>query len=529
MSAIRLGRGIQMHLPKSLVEALRRRSVVPFTGAGLSRGVTTRDGKPMFPGWAELLSGAATALVDEGKPTEARLVASLVAADDLLEAARRSEAAFGRAHWLRHLKQVFDRTYDDADPGSLGTLRQIWTLGSNLVITTNYDRALQWSCPDRADFRVWDIEAKAEQVAAIRDGGVPRPTVWHLHGQIDNAVEMVITPGGYAALYGTETANSRYQAALDTLRTILKSHSLLFVGFSLKDADFMRQVLGVNETFSGAAGQHYALLRRGDGDLKSIREAGIEPIFYENHGEIDDYLTAMSVQSLQSLPVHVKAGRYIVDRNEGLYLFGGRGDAFFQLYDEALVDIKSQLDIFSLKLSRFRKQHKTTLFSAAEHTRIRIALLDPGFPLPEDHISLASIREREERSPVGAIRRDVEEWATLFSEYRAAVEAGRINQTNENGLYIRLYNILPTVNLFRVDTSLFVGPYLLDVEDRETPTFLIKSEAPGHNSMGNTMFKVYQRHFDAVWANTSTRAIETISEEELKCWREGRSFARSAG
>jgi hypothetical protein len=149
--------------------------------------------------------------------------------------------------------------------------------------------------------------------------------------------------------------------------------------------------------------------------------------------------------------------------------------------------------------------------------------------LPEDHISLASIREREERSPVGAVRRDVAEWATVHMDYQRAVNDGDMKETEKNGLHIRLYNILPTVNLFRVDTNLFVGPYLLDVEDRETPTFLIKSEAPGHNSMGNTMFKVYQRHFEAVWTNPTTRSIGSVRDEELRCWREGRGFTSAKG
>jgi hypothetical protein len=516
-----------MQLPRSLEVALSERKVIPFIGAGLSRGVADRDGKPLFPSWSELLIQAAQALEAEGLSKEARLVESLVEADDLLEAAKRAQAALGQARWLRFLKSVFDRTYDEADPASLSVLRLVWTIGSNLVITTNYDRSLQWTCPDRADFRTWDIEAKAEQVSAIRDGAVPRPTVWHLHGQVDNANEMIITPGGYAGLYGSANPSGAYAAALDTLRTILKSRTLLFVGFGMADADFMAEVVGVNQVYGGAAGQHFALLRRGQGDLKALRAAGVEPIFYDAHADVSDLLTAMSMQAVQSLPVHVKAGRYIVDRNEGLYLFGGRGDAFFQLYDDALGGIQSQLDIFSLKLSRFRRQHTATLLKAAARTRIRIALLDPGFPLPEDHISLASLREQEEKSPAGAIRRDVSEWATVYADYRRAVDGGDLAETPSNGLAIRLYNILPTVNLFRVDSNLFVGPYLLNVEDRETPTFLIKASAPGHSSMGNTMFNVYQRHFEAVWSNPRTRAIGQVLPEELDCWRQGRGYIRT--
>jgi hypothetical protein len=140
-------------------------------------------------------------------------------------------------------------------------------------------------------------------------------------------------------------------------------------------------------------------------------------------------------------------------------------------------------------------------------------------------VSLASLREQEERSPVGAIRRDVAEWAVLVAEYRKKVEDGQIIVEPGKGIEVRLYNILPTVNLFRVDTNLFVGPYLLDVEDRETPTFLIKSEAPGRGSMGSTMFKVYDRHFEAVWSNKSTRTIEAVSSDEIAHWGQGRGAA----
>ncbi len=514
-----------MKLPQSLELALRERKLIPFVGAGLSQGVTDPSGEPLFPSWSGLLKDAATSLSAEGKDVPARLVGSLVDADDLLDAARRAQTELGNARWLRFLKSKFDKVYEEADPASLNILRLVWSLGSNLVITTNYDRTLQWTCPDRADFRVWDIEAKAEQVNAMREGTTARPTVWHLHGQIDNANELVITPGGYTKLYGS-TEPPKYAAALDTLRSILKTHTLLFLGFSMSDADFMAQVTGVTDLYDGVASQHFALLRRGQGDAEAMRRVGVEPLYYEEHVDVEQILSSMSLHTLQSLPTHVRSSRYIVDRNEGLYLFGGRGDAFFQLYDEALLGIQSQLDIFSLKLSRFRKQHTETLLNAASKTRIRIALLDPAFPLPADHVSLASLREQEERSPVGAIRRDVAEWADLVAEYRKRVDRHQIVVAPGKGLEVRLYNILPTVNLFRVDTNLFVGPYLLDVEDRETPTFLIKSEAPGRGSMGSTMFNVYNRHFDAVWSNERTRSIEEVSSDEIAHWREGRGAAK---
>ena len=511
-----------MQLPRSLEIALSERKVVPFVGAGLSRGVLDPKGTPLFPTWPELLEGASRELAAEGKEDDAQLVASLVKKKDLLEAAKRAQAGLMQPRWVIYLKGAFDREYEEADPSTLATLQKIWAIGSNLVITTNYDRSLQWVCPNRADFSVWDIEAKAEQITAIREGAVSRPTLWHLHGRIDNASEIILTPAGYANLYGDKAAEGKYGGALDTLQTLLKSRTLLFVGFSMTDADFMAQVLKVNQKYDGAAGQHYALLRRGEGDERLLEQAGVEPVFYDAHEQVGDILTAMSMQPQKSLQAPLKKAKYTVGRDDGLHMFGGRGDEFFELYDAALAGIDSQLDIFSLKLSRFRQNQKATILGAAARTRIRIALLDPAFPLPADHVSLASIREREEGAIVGAIRRDVAAWATVYEEYRRAVDNGAMVETPETGLHIRLYNILPTVNLFRVDANLFVGPYLLEVEDRHTPTFLIQSSGQPNTTMGTKMFDVYCRHFEAVWNNSGTRSIEAITEAELASWREGR-------
>ncbi|WP_205837284.1 SIR2 family protein [Neorhizobium tomejilense] len=514
-----------MKIPDSLLESIRDRKIIPFVGAGLSASIQDREGGQLFPTWGALLLSAAKRLDGEGKANKANLVRSLVENDKLVEAAGEADQALGRRAWLSFLKETFDRVYSDADPSSLGLLFQVWTLGSNLVMTTNYDRSLQWSCPDQADFRVWDIEAKAELLGAIRDGQASRPTVWHLHGQIDNVSNLIIKKAEYDSLYGgTGKGNSTYKAALDTLRTLLKSHSFLFLGFSLKDEAFLKQVVSVNKTYKGAANQHYAILPPESASSANLEESGIHALHYDQHSDLSGILADLAVESLRSPPVNVPISRYIVDKKEGLYLFGGRGDAYFKLYDDALKAISSQLDIFSLKLSRFLRDHESTLLNAARHAKIRIALLDPKFPLPEGQGNLASIREREEKSEAGEIRRDVAKWASFYERYRERVVAGEIAESEKTGLDIRLYNILPTVNLFAVDESLFVGPYLLNVKDRETPTFLIRSDTAGKASMGNTMSDVYKRHFNAVWDDVETRSISTIEPEEIAAWKAGRSY-----
>jgi hypothetical protein len=550
--AILRGEG-PMSFPKSLEIALGEGKVIPFVGAGLSLGVRDASGDPLFPGWAEVLHRAAEVLRAEGKAGAAKAVEGLVDDEELLDAAKHAAKGLQPARWQEFLKSQFDRVYADADPASLTVARLVWELGSNLILTTNYDRVLQWTCPLPTDFAVWDIEAVAEQVKALRAGSVARPTAWHLHGHIDNAAEIILTPAGYSNLYAD---GPKYAAAQDNLRTYLKVNSLLFIGFSLTDADFMGEIARLGQLQQGAANQHFALLRKGEGNSKALAGLGVEPIYYQDHLDLEPLLHELagrvvptaspaspgspvsaaavnaSSSPLPTMPVlSLQSGScpspFLRGDGEGLSVFPGRGDAFFKLYDDALADIRGELDIFSLKLKRFRREHERTLMERAASTRIRVALLDPAFPLPEDHVSLAAIREKEERSAVGAIRRDVAEWAGVIARYNQAVAAGRIVPEGDSGLAVRLYNILPTINLFRVDTNLFVGPYLLDVEDRETPTFLLRSATTGPASMEATMFRVYQRHFDAMWNDARTRNIEDVPEDELACWREGRGAPQS--
>lgn len=243
-------------------------------------------------------------------------------------------------------------------------------------------------------------------------------------------------------------------------------------------------------------------------------------ITYEDLDEFQDLVTAMAIQAQQSSATYVQAQRYLVDKQEGIYLFGGRGDAFFQLYDQAIKGLHEELDIFSLKLSRFRQKHASDILRLSQTVRIRLAILDPKFPLPQDNCSIAAIRDREERAQNGSIMRDVAAWCDVYDQYLAEIRSGRLQVAAGRGLQIHLYNALPTINLFRADTSLFVGPYLLDVEDRHTPTFLIRGETP-EGSLGRHLYKAYDAHFRAVWTAASTRCISVVDSDERRRWSLG--------
>ena len=164
----------------------------------------------------------------------------------------------------------------------------MWNLGSRLIITTNYDRVLAWACPEPDDLRPLDNDAVAELAQLLREPA-PRPTVWHLHGRIDNVDRMVLTSNSYDALYGSAVDESRYQAALATLHTHFAGRTLLFIGFSLDDPFVTAQLHGVFQRFRGYSGTAYALIREAEAGLVEAHirehELPVRVVPYEDFGQ----------------------------------------------------------------------------------------------------------------------------------------------------------------------------------------------------------------------------------------------------
>lgn len=273
-----------MSIPQSLIKSLRDGKLIPFVGAGVSKSVLRKNGSRLYPDWKELLTLAADALDAEKKGNDAILVRALLNIDQpkYLDAAQHARTALGPI-WFNFLKTNLNPSSDQLDEASLALPKAIWSLGSELIITTNYDRVLEWSSPKSRDCLDLDIESKAELAALLRNGP-NQPTVWHLHGKISNVAELILTTDDYGRLY-PQDGETRYRTALESLKHHLASKSLLFIGFSFDDQYFDTQFQYIREIFTGATGPHFILLREGDlTRSKEFREAGIEVVTYRDFG-----------------------------------------------------------------------------------------------------------------------------------------------------------------------------------------------------------------------------------------------------
>lgn len=276
-----------MRVPDSLQKKLKEKKVIPFVGAGVSMSVLDNEpGKRLFPSWKELLNKAADKL-EKDKPAYAGAIRSVLELDkpDYHYAAQKAHEGF-KADWFDFLRDELDLPYSRVKEESLALAKLVWGLGSNFIITTNYDRVLKWGCPNQNDFAAWNIQAPAEQAALLKNTLPNRPTVWHLHGNLDDTANLILTPDGYEKLYfENDSSKEKYEAALTTLRSLLASHTFLFIGFSMDDEHFGGQMRGVKDIFKGATGRHYVLARKAEKQHISDLNPDLEILTYEEHGE----------------------------------------------------------------------------------------------------------------------------------------------------------------------------------------------------------------------------------------------------
>jgi tetratricopeptide (TPR) repeat protein len=275
-----------MSIPATLQKALREKKVIPFVGAGASMAVLNRQtNEPLFPSWKQLLLDAADRMEEENSPEEAiavRALMGLPSPDYIYTASLVYKKLKGE--WFNFVRERIDLRKEDAHEDSLELAKAIWELGSNLIITTNYDRVLEWSCPQTSNCRHWDIQATAEQAASLRTG-VPHPTVWHLHGSITNAANLVFTQNGYQRLYSDSIDQQGYEAALTTLRQHLGASTFLFIGFSLDDPYFGMEMRGLQDIFQGTSSSHYALVRESQVEKLNSLNLNVQPVTFANFGE----------------------------------------------------------------------------------------------------------------------------------------------------------------------------------------------------------------------------------------------------
>jgi len=171
--------------------------------------------------------------------------------------------------------------------------------------------------------------------------------------------------------------------------------------------------------------------------------------------------------------------------------FASRGASIKSVYDEKLSSVQDHIDILGFGLRALREDYRESFVSWQGRAVVRILLLDPDYPAETE--SYANQRDREEGSEVGTIAREVRQ----FVQETRSITNSRFQ--------IRLYRCLPSCNIFRVDDSLFWGPYLVGCVSRNSPTLLV---------CGGSLFETFLKQFDSIWES------DELSREVPMEWRQ---------
>ena len=262
-----------MQIPQQLLQAVASRQIVPFVGSGVSMDVSSQH----FCSWDELLQEMVGAITNNNARGG---VLYRLETGRLLEAAEDAMQILGASEFRRIMLRRFG--YRET-VGDLTLPKAIWDLQPQRVITTNYDRVLQWANP------------KSHAVLSGQSGNMQEflnpednPKVWHLHGHVDDSDTLVLTKSQYTELYSSgESGSESSKRARFTLQSIWASASLLFIGFGLRDRYVMESLLGMLELFGGHARERFVLMCEQDqGQFTAWDKYRITPVLYTAHGVI---------------------------------------------------------------------------------------------------------------------------------------------------------------------------------------------------------------------------------------------------
>jgi hypothetical protein len=188
------------------------------------------------------------------------------------------------------------------------------------------------------------------------------------------------------------------------------------------------------------------------------------------------FLYVLTTEGLRSrIDAFTKAGL--------LKIFSGRSVLIRDEYHTRLVKAH-HIDLVGFGLSAFREDYINDFVGWSHRADVRILLMDPDFPTPEH--SLADQRDREENNPPGQIKNDVQAFEAAVAD---------LSGLNRRRFKVHRMRAIPAINLFRIDDDIFWGPYLMQQQSRNTPTLLA--------IRGGFLFDVLQKHFDALWAQSS--------------------------
>lgn len=260
-------------------ELIKQPDTILYIGAGISRWSG-------LPSWTGLIEELANYIEQIG--LSADLVRRELRTGDLLQAASFGIDKLTKPQFADFIKKAC--RLGKAVPHEVH--KELVTLGPTCFVTTNYDQLIEdalhkWN--SKLNYRVISnkqVTETADIVQARANCYVFKP-----HGDVNDSDTIVLTREQYRKL------NAERPHILDAIKTLLVSRPILFLGYSLRDPDFMYVKDLILDIYKGGARDHYAIMADISEEEQEYwrRNYGLHILSYETHsGDHSEFMQCLN-------------------------------------------------------------------------------------------------------------------------------------------------------------------------------------------------------------------------------------------
>lgn len=228
----------------NLKKILQQEDTVLFIGSGVSLWSG-------LPSWSGLIQELIVFTKDNGLDTT--LTEQELKRGDLLQAASYGFDKLSKPQLAQFIRKA--SRLGIAQPHLIH--EKIISLGPTCYITTNYDKLLELSFlkwkPDTF-FRTVVNKQLTETAEIV--GARANNFLFKLHGDAENSDSIILTREQYRTL----NSGGELYYALETAKTLMLSRPIVYIGFGLRDPDFLYLKDLIYNTYKGGARDHYAIM-----------------------------------------------------------------------------------------------------------------------------------------------------------------------------------------------------------------------------------------------------------------------------
>ncbi|KJU84252.1 NTPase (NACHT family) [Candidatus Magnetobacterium bavaricum] len=259
---------------QKLKEVIKSGRAIAFVGAGCSMPLG-------YPSWAGLIQKMLDEIVSI-KPAAKSMVEKLRQEDDLLVVADECKSLMGPEYYVFIGRQFEPKTKD----GKKHTPEHeaIVTLPFHNYITSNYDACLDnaycLTTLGRESATCFTYNNRQKLADYCNPNNESTKMIFHIHGRYDTPEDIVLTENEYKDVY--------HEGFISSLRSIIMTHPVVFIGSGVNDLDFLTIMRFIDNVFKKFQDKHYAIIPCPDNGYaeNEVRRLTIRynivPVFYEN-------------------------------------------------------------------------------------------------------------------------------------------------------------------------------------------------------------------------------------------------------